>query len=92
MDYSPPGSPVHGILRARILEWVAISFSMFCFVFLQKAYFTEYNVLRFTHVETCMRISSLLLLNNIPLYRDTTLCLFTRQLLDTWGASTFGLL
>ena len=26
-DHSPPGSPVHGILQARILEWVAISFS-----------------------------------------------------------------
>ena len=24
MDCSPPGSPVHGILRARILEWVAM--------------------------------------------------------------------
>ena len=23
MDYSPPGSAVHGILQARILEWVA---------------------------------------------------------------------
>ena len=27
VDYSPPGSSVHGILQARILEWVAISFS-----------------------------------------------------------------
>ena len=27
MDYSPPGSSVHGILQTRILEWVAISFS-----------------------------------------------------------------
>ena len=27
MDGSPPGSPVPGILQARILEWVAISFS-----------------------------------------------------------------
>ena len=27
MDYSPPGSTVHGILQARILEWVAVSFS-----------------------------------------------------------------
>ena len=27
MDCSLPGSSVHGILRARILEWVAISFS-----------------------------------------------------------------
>ena len=25
--YSPPGSPVHGIFQARILEWVAISSS-----------------------------------------------------------------
>ena len=25
MGYSPPGSSVHGILQARILEWVAIS-------------------------------------------------------------------
>ena len=27
MDYSPPGSSVHGILQARILAWVAIPFS-----------------------------------------------------------------
>ena len=27
-DGSPPGSPVAGILQARTLEWVAISFSM----------------------------------------------------------------
>ena len=27
MDCRPPGSSVHGILQARILEWVAISFS-----------------------------------------------------------------
>jgi len=27
MDYSLPGSSVHGILQARILEWVAISSS-----------------------------------------------------------------
>ena len=26
MNYRPPGSSVHGILQARILEWVAISF------------------------------------------------------------------
>ena len=27
MDCSPPGSSVHGILQAKVLEWVAISFS-----------------------------------------------------------------
>ena len=27
VDCSPPDSSIHGILQARILEWVAISFS-----------------------------------------------------------------
>ena len=27
MDWSPPGFSIHGILQARTLEWVAISFS-----------------------------------------------------------------
>ena len=27
VDCSPPGSSIHGILQARTLEWVAISFS-----------------------------------------------------------------
>ena len=26
VDCSPPGSSVHGILQARVLEWVAIAF------------------------------------------------------------------
>ena len=30
MNYSPPGSSVRGISRARMLEWVAISFSWGC--------------------------------------------------------------
>ena len=30
MDCSPPGSSVHGILQARVLEWRAISFSTQC--------------------------------------------------------------
>ena len=29
MDHSLPGSSVHGILQARVLEWVAIAFSVF---------------------------------------------------------------
>ena len=28
MDCSPPGSSVHGIFQARVLEWDAIAFSM----------------------------------------------------------------
>ena len=30
MDCSPPGCSVHGIFQARILEWVAFSFSRVC--------------------------------------------------------------
>ena len=28
MDGSPPGSSVHGIFQARVLEWGAIAFSV----------------------------------------------------------------
>ena len=34
MDCSPPGSSVHGIFQARVLEWGAIAFSI---LFTQKA-------------------------------------------------------
>ena len=27
IDGSPPGSPIHGIFQARLLEWGAIAFS-----------------------------------------------------------------
>ena len=30
MDCSPPGTSVYGVLRERILEWVAIPFSKSC--------------------------------------------------------------
>ena len=34
MDCSPPGSSVHGIFQARVLEWVAIAFSVEEFIIL----------------------------------------------------------
>ena len=42
MDCSPPGSSIHGMLQARVLEWGAIAFSIVlsrraCFVKLVKA-------------------------------------------------------
>ena len=30
MDCSPPGSSIHGIFQARVLEWGAIAFSQKC--------------------------------------------------------------
>ena len=38
IDGSPPGSPVPGILQARTLEWVAISFSKQYFLEVEKYY------------------------------------------------------
>ena len=32
MDFSQPDSSVHGFFQAKILEWVAISFSNTCFL------------------------------------------------------------
>ena len=37
MGCSPPGSSVHGISQARILEWVAISFSIYVEYVVQNA-------------------------------------------------------
>ena len=51
MDCSPPVSPVHGILHARILEWVTISLSSPCLLFLALAgeFFTISTALEVVH-------------------------------------------
>ncbi|CAI9180801.1 unnamed protein product [Rangifer tarandus platyrhynchus] len=43
MDCNPPGSSVHGVFQARILEWVAISSSM---ITIQHAESTRNRVIR----------------------------------------------
>ena len=42
MDCSLSGSSVHGILQARLLEWVAIPFSTLCHGVMIKMIFTKY--------------------------------------------------
>ena len=37
MDCSPPGSYVHGIFQARVLEWGAIAFSVKSWIDFSKA-------------------------------------------------------
>ena len=57
MDYSPPGSSVHGIFQARVLEWGAIAFSdymfeeghefsisFFCDIFCDEAILSTLNI------------------------------------------------
>ena len=41
IDCSPPGSSVHGILQARILEWVSISFSRYITTYVHIKTYTE---------------------------------------------------
>ena len=37
MDCSPPGSSVHGIFQARVLEWGAIAFSnIYIYIYIHK--------------------------------------------------------
>ena len=44
IDGSPPGSPVPGILHARTLEWVAISFSKISLTHMQKQILIKYPI------------------------------------------------
>ena len=43
MDCSPPGSSIHGIFQARVLEWGVISFSYNITYLESKFYFTHFN-------------------------------------------------
>ena len=41
MDYSRPGSSVHGIFQARVLVWVAIAFSNYVLLLLLLSRFSH---------------------------------------------------
>ena len=43
MHCSPSGSPIHGILQARILEWVAI-FNLYIMVYGKKEYYVIFII------------------------------------------------
>ena len=45
MDCSPPGSSVHGIFQARVLEWAAIAFSNIIHYSYILKQFTSFSVL-----------------------------------------------
>ena len=45
MDCSLPGSSVHGIFQARVLEWVAIAFSEQCLAYGNYSKSSSYPVL-----------------------------------------------
>ena len=82
MDCSPPGSSIHGIFQARVLEWGAISFS---------DYLSRFHIYALIH-DICFPLSdisleltqicSFLWLNIIPLYICTTASLYMHLLMD----------
>ena len=43
MDSSPPGSSVHGVLQATILEWVVVSFSKLIWVSSKHHYLSPFR-------------------------------------------------
>ena len=43
MDCSPPGSSIHGIFQARVLEWGAIAFSKKMLTFTHNNRYASYN-------------------------------------------------
>ena len=49
MDCSPPGSSIHGIFRATVLEWGAIAFSTIVFSLLKNQIFSDFSENRFHH-------------------------------------------
>ena len=75
IDRSPPGSPVPGILQARTLEWVAISFS--------NAWKWKVKVKLFSHVQ-------LLATPWTAAYQGPPSMGFSRQEYWSWGAIAFS--
>ena len=80
MDCSPPGSSVHGIFQARILEWVSISFStrsswprdwthVFCVSYLGRRI-----LYHFTTWEVLFKVLLLLLLLLLSHFSHAWLC------------------
>ena len=54
MDSSPPGSSVHGIFQARVLEWGAIVFSghiVYCLI--NICWINEYGKMQTKHLKYC---------------------------------------
>ena len=59
MDCSPPGSSIHGIFQARVLEWGAIAFSLYKYIsfhFQGTNYFFIFFVVLIGCITLCEKI------------------------------------
>ena len=75
MDCSPPGSSVHGISQARILEWVAISFST-VFFYLNEilSYYCELLIRQIVHIHYLGTVTEKLLCFSVNILVLWCLC------------------
>ena len=79
MDCSPPGSSVHGIFQARVLEWDAIAFSVRKYVSYVRLLLLLLLLSRFSRVRLCATPGFKSLLSNrwaVSNERDTDLLVF----------------
>ena len=60
MDWSPPGSSVHGICQARVLEWVAIAFSIISL----NLYLKKIKTMNCTRLQSWLPLACRMLLCN----------------------------
>ena len=81
MGFSPPDSSVHGLFQARILEWVAISFSYF--LLFKKLYYGKFQTYTRKHNITNPRapniqLQKLSVFEKLPFicWRNQVLCIF----------------
>ena len=56
MDYSLPGSSIHGIFQARVLEWVAIAFSTkwLCYLQIEDSFNPSFPIYILLKVFSCL--------------------------------------
>ena len=76
MDCSPPSTSVHSIFQVRILEWVAISFSIYIFkcFFIELVYVHKCNIF---YIDPChYTVSFLIFLYGLNLPDDFAFLLF----------------
>ena len=58
MDFSLPGSSIHGIFQARVLEWVAIAFSV-CWVTIELRIFTLHIIISFVYTSLLSKVGTI---------------------------------
>ena len=75
MDYGPPGSSFHRIIQARILEWVAISFSR-----------DKYEVSEMSEVKSLSRVQLFVILWTVA-YQAPPSMGFSKQ--EYWNGLSF---